>query len=100
MPSFSRWRESTVFSVISQERHSRVRGNDGRKGRVCLVGTQSLRRRPHAVILATLEVQRLQCHLSRTSFPRRRALLYFGGAEHPETSAPFHQVVIPAKAGI
>ncbi|MFD0320644.1 hypothetical protein [Lysobacter gummosus] len=33
-------------------------------------------------------------------FPRRRAPLYFGGAEHPETSAPSLQTVIPAKAGI
>ncbi|QWF18824.1 hypothetical protein [Lysobacter capsici] len=38
--------------------------------------------------------------LARTSFPRRRALLYFGVAEHPEPLASFLQDVIPAKAGI
>ena len=32
--------------------------------------------------------------------PRRRAPLYFGGAEHPEPSAPSLQAVIPANAGI
>ncbi|MFD1295416.1 hypothetical protein ACFQ4Q_02075 [Lysobacter gummosus] len=38
--------------------------------------------------------------LLRSSFPRRRVLLYFGVAEHPETSAPSFQTVIPANAGI
>jgi len=45
-------------------------------------------------------IQRLQRDLSRTSFPRRRALLYFGSAEYPEASASSLQSVIPAKAGI
>ncbi|MFD0324335.1 hypothetical protein [Lysobacter gummosus] len=43
---------------------------------------------------------RLQCDPSRPSFPRRRAPLYFGGAEHPETSEPSLKTVIPAEAGI
>ncbi|MFD0324281.1 hypothetical protein [Lysobacter gummosus] len=45
-------------------------------------------------------IQRLQRHLSRTSFPRTRAPLYFDGAEHPEASAPSLKNVIPANAGI
>ncbi|MFD0321598.1 hypothetical protein [Lysobacter gummosus] len=34
-------------------------------------------------ISAEPSIQRLQRHLSRPSFPRTRAPLYFGGAEHP-----------------
>ncbi|MFD0321136.1 hypothetical protein [Lysobacter gummosus] len=42
---------------------------------------------PQYVIPAKAGIQRLQRHFPRTSFPRRRAPLYFGVAEHPEASA-------------
>ncbi|MFD0319769.1 hypothetical protein [Lysobacter gummosus] len=45
-------------------------------------------------------VRRSVPRISKPSFPRRRAPLYFGVAEHPEPSAPSLQVVIPANAGI
>jgi hypothetical protein len=74
-----RSRTSRDFSAIFPVRHSRESG-------LCFTSAEP-------------NIQRLQRHLSGSSFPRKRALLYFGGAEHPETSAPSFRFVIPAKAG-
>ncbi|MFD0322481.1 hypothetical protein [Lysobacter gummosus] len=96
--AFLQKRELGDFSAISPCRHSREGGNPG-------PSASSFQ----TVIPANAGIQRLQRHLSRPSFPRRRESSGFsvifpgrhsreGG--NPVASASSFQAVIPAKAGI